>query len=185
MKKINYEKALAQVVSTLSNPFLVLYAVLITGSLTYISKHPESSLTFLILSSILPLVFYIYEILKHKSHWLHFISLDRKHRDRVFVAALYSLIFAMIIMAYMKEYYWMKLSIILIILVGTFLLVNKFIDKISMHTAVFGFACTFMIDKITAPEKIFFFFVLTALAFPIIFWARIKSHKHTVIQLML
>ncbi len=185
MKKTNYEKYLAQVVSTLFNPFLMLTIVFFIGNLSYIQVFPEQSLTFFILAITLPLAFYIYEILKHKTHWLHFVSLERKSRDRVFLAAVYSLIFTIIILSYMQEYYWLRLSIILLIFVGAIFLVNKYIDKISMHAGVFGFAAIYFIDKIQSPENLFFFFSLTVLAFPIIFWARIKLHKHTILQLML
>jgi len=58
-------------------------------------------------------------------------------------------------------------------------LINKYIDKVSMHAATFTFAIFYLIDKSST------LFILFILFLPLIFWSRWKLHKHTEFQLFL
>lgn len=170
---------LAKVLSFLSNPFFLIFLAVVIGDSEFIFDELGQILMFVVVGISLPLIVYINQILKHKEHFWHFISLNRDARVPVYLISIYSAFFNILIFSYLHLSFWVFQGILIFILFTLMYIINRYIDKVSMHTAAFTFATFYLIDKASTT------FVLLLLLLPLVYWARIKLHRHTKFQLFL
>lgn len=176
---LKFEKFWAQFISTLFNPFFVIIFTFTAANYSILINQFGEFLLFLSIVFLPVFVIYIQVILKHKKHPIHFISIERTQRDKIYLIGVYSLLFATIIFANFNLSFWFLHSILLAIYISTLYLVNKYIDKASVHASTFAFAVLYLTDKVNLAYALLFFIL------PLIFWSRIELHKHTWIQLLL
>jgi len=177
--KFKIDNSFALAISTFTNPFIVISLTFLITNFNLIFNNTDNFILFLVISIGLPLSFYLYEIGKHKKHLLHYISLEKKDRDVVYLITIFCLTFSAIFFSYMRTKFWTLNSILLDIFITLMYIVNKYIDKASMHAAGFCFAVMYLSDRVNPS------FGILLIILPIIYWARIKLHKHTWIQLLL
>jgi hypothetical protein len=179
-KTISELKFVALVVSGATNPFTLLIISLLLGNISLIRGKFSQTLIFFIIGFSLPIIFYFQQIFRHKKHILHFVALSQSSRTPVFLAAIFSsMANVWLFSSTNQENTWIMNAMLLTILFAVFYLVNKYIDKASLHTGAFSFTMIYLADR----AGIIFAIFLAAL--PLICWARIKLHKHTWFQLLL
>lgn len=180
MKKRKVSKSIAVIISTVTNPFFVLYLSLILGNFSLIISEPNQSLIFLIINLTLPVVFYIYTLLSNKQSILHFPTVIREDRYLIFLSAVFSSLISTILFSFTSQNIaWVYNSMLICIIFAIYYMINKYIDKISLHAGIFCFSMIYLTDK----AGVLFAIFLALL--PLICWARIKLHQHTWFQLLL
>jgi len=180
MKKIDKEKLMASIVSSIANPFIVIIFTLVLGNLELIKKNFEQAVIFLIINATLPFLFYVYELISHKENWYHFASISQRKRYLIYLSAIFSSLVSTILFSYTHQNtVWVYNSMMLAVLFSIFYMLNRYIDKLSFHAGAFALSMIYLTDKV----RVFFAVFLAFL--PIICWARIKLHKLTWFQLML
>ena len=170
---------LAKVLSLISNPFLIIFVGVLIGDSEFIFEQPGELLMFIIVGLSLPLIVYINEMLKHKEHFWHYVSLSRESRFPVYLISIYSAFFNIVVFSYLHLSFWVFQGILVFVLFSAMYLVNRYIDKVSMHAAAFTFASFYLIDKASTA------FILLLFLLPLVYWSRIKLHRHTTFQLFL
>ncbi len=175
----NTELFVAKVISFISNPFVIIFFAIIVGDSEYIFSDPGPLLMFIVIGYTLPFIVYIKQLLHHKKHFWHFVSLERDTRNPVYFIAIYSFLFNVLIFSYLNLSFWQFQSILIFVFFCLMFLINKYIDKISMHAAAFSFSAVYLIDK---GNNIF---IILLFLLPLVWWARIKLHKHNEFQLFL
>jgi hypothetical protein len=180
MDNVDYEILTAKVVSMITNPALILFIALFFGNYEQIKAEPSIFFIFLALGLSLPFFTYLYYLSKHKTHVLQFASITRESRHSIFLYTILSFCLVAVLFMYTRQsQFWISNAMFLTILFGAFYLINKFIDKASVHSGVFSLAIFYMAGNISLAYA-FFLFIL-----PFICWSRITLHKHTWFQLML
>lgn len=179
MKKHKVSKTIAIIISTISNPLFLLYSSIFLGNLALVMNQPEQALMFLVLNLTLPAIFYFYTLLSNKQSLLHFPSIVRKDRFIVFLSAIFSSLISTILFTFTnQDKVWIYTSMLLCIIFAIYYMINKYIDKLSLHAGIFCFTMIYLTDRISI-----YFAILLALL-PLICWSRIKLHQHTWFQLL-
>jgi membrane-associated phospholipid phosphatase len=171
------EIKLAKLVSLVTQPTLVL----IVGSFIVVSGSDLSNFlaacVFLIVGGLMPVATDIYDYFKSKNAKL---EPDFKHRNEVYLTALFSFSIASLIFgsSILTSIFWMNLSMIMGIFFALFYLANRYFVKASLHAGMFCFVAMLLVQR----AGIVYALAFTAL--PIIIWARIRLGKHTWAQVL-
>jgi len=172
----------AKFISIVFNPFIVLVTAIVLGNLAWVQNEIGPLLFIIAVMIFLPLIAYVLKIehtTSKKGNFFHFHNLLRSERNGLFLLALYIDFISILMFSYLGITYWMLHSIIAFILIGIIYLSNKYVDKVSIHAAIFTFSIFYLVNRV---DTIFSLFLI---ALPIIMWARIKLHQHTWVQLFL
>jgi len=78
-----------------------------------------------------------------------------------------------------QDRFWTLHALVFLIGTSLFYLINKYIGKASMHAAAYTFSILYLADRVSMSFAILF------IGLPIIFWSRIKLHKHSWLELLL
>lgn len=180
MKNIGSEMWTARLISLLAHPLNLLILALVLGNFDLIREGRTEFFIFLILGSFLPLIVYLYYLDKHKTKLLTYASIDRAYRQNIFLSIILSFSLVVVLFSYTnQDPVWISNAMLLVILFAVFFLVNKYIDKASIHTAAFSFAVIYLSGRVSMA------FALLLFILPFVCWSRIELHKHTWFQLML
>lgn len=180
MNKRRLTKLVAIIISTISNPFFVIVVAMVVGNYSLIIAEPVPSFIFFFLVFSLPFIFYFSLLISGAKDWLHFSVINRKERDLIYLGAVFSSLLTTVLFASTgQNVVWVYNAILLCIFFAVFYMLNRYVDKLSLHAGVYAFSMIYLVDKFGV-----FFAVLLA-AIPIICWARIKLHQHTWLQLLL
>jgi hypothetical protein len=174
------EVFLSKVVSDIFSPFIVLSVGFFIGTYHLIIREdPIGYVCFMILATTLPAYFYIMGIFnKLNDKGSGDMTLLREDRHNVYLAGVFSSIFAVVILTtFNMNTFWIYNAMLGTVFFGVIFFINRFIDKISLHTAAFGF----MVVYIANSSSLYW---LLALAFmPFIAMSRLTLKKHTKLQL--
>ncbi len=173
------ETNFAKIVSIIFNPFLVLTLALVLGNLIWVQLHTGPVIFVISVLIFLPFIVYTAKISTKKAGFWHPHNLLRKERDSVYIFGMFASLISILAFSYIGINYWLGNSFIAFLLIALLFLVNKYIDKASVHTAVFCFSVFYLTDKFDTSIGLFL------IALPIIMWARVKLHQHTWVQLFL
>lgn len=174
------ESTIAKTISAITNPAIILVVAFVVSNINLILRESTEFFIFITLAGFFPLSFYLYEILKHKSHHFDFTSISRSKRDYIFLTVIiFSLLNTYIFLGTNQNRLWAYNAITITVLFSIFFLVNRYLDKISMHSAIFTFSIFYLSDKISLGFSLLLIFL------PFVCWARIELHKHTWSQLLL
>lgn len=180
MKGVSVEILIANIVSWVFNPFFVLPISIIISNLNEINTNPFPFLMFSFVGGAPMLFYYLYVEYQHKeSPWQFFISIPRVRRNPLLLMGVYTFFFNAVIFSYLHQSFWVSFAILGTIFCGLLYLVNKYIDKASWHAAGLAFSIFYIADRLSLAYA----FLLILL--PLVYWARIKLHKHTWVQLFL
>lgn len=174
---MNIKVLLANLLSVVLNPFLVLTLTLVLANLNRSDTLFGPALFLLIFVVLIPFILYTYIVSKDKKSFFKFHNLSRERRDLVYLFGIFTTFLTSIIFLHLELSYWFLNSLVLFILASTMFLINKYIDKISVHTAVLSFSILYLIDKVSINLIILF------LLLPLVYWSRRVLHKHTKLQL--
>lgn len=173
---------LSKLVSYVFSPFLVLTVGLFIGTYDIAIKNdPIGYICFLILSATLPVYFYILGIFKKMGNsGIGDIILLREDRHNVYLSGVFSAIFAVVILAtFDLNNFWIYNAMLTTVFFGVIFFINKFIDKVSLHTAAFGFVIVYIANSASL------YWLLALVFMPLIVVSRIKLNMHTKFQLAL
>jgi len=171
------EIVIALIISAITNPF-----VLLIVGFYYANRLEDagwSIFLFIVTGTFLPSIVYISKLVKHRTNLFKFVSIPQKDRDPIYLTAIYSFIFNFVIFNYIGDAYWVYNSMLVIIYLGIMYLVNRYIDKASVHASTLSFVTLYLIDKVDVR------FSILLLVLPLVYWSRIRLHKHTWLQLFL
>ncbi len=178
-KALGLDNSFAVAISFISNPFFVLPFAVIISNLNYMISDLGALLMFLLLSTIPVFYFYTYEILNHKEHHLHYVSISRNNRSQIYLIGIATFVLTTLLFFHLGNIFWFYHGLLFVIFIASAYLLNKYIDKLSMHAASFAFVTLYMADRINIAFALLFFII------PLVYWSRIKLHKHTWLQLFL
>ncbi len=170
---------IASIISVLLNPFLVLTLTLIFGNLTRSDTLFGPALFLLILVVLLPFVIYTYFISRDKKSFFKFHNLTRVRRDLVYLFGIFTSFLTTILFLHLGLVYWFNNSLVLFILGSSMYLINKYLDKISVHSSVLSFCIIYLIDKVSI------YLIFLMLLIPLVYWSRRTLHQHTLLQLFM
>lgn len=173
------EQLCARVLSIGTFPLVTLVGALTAGSLKDVSTDPTPLFVFLGVGFSAVGIAYAYQLFKHGSNFAKYIDVTRKDRDFIYVAGLFAFLFNAILFSYFLNPMWFFKSMLIVIFLGTFFFVNKYVDKASMHAGAFTFGIVYLVGSYGQ------IFSLGLVILPLVYWARIKLHKHTWKQLFL
>lgn len=185
IKRTQLDIFAGKILSALFNPFLIFFLVIFFANSFNIKNNSFSDLNlphsfFITIVAILPsFAVYLRMLFKHKKEFAEYVSVPRESREKIYIVAFLSFVFVTISFASFHERYWMLLSMCIVVLLGMLFLANTFIDKASMHSAVFAFCVVYLTQKSSVGFSLLFAFL------PLIYWARIVLHKHDWLQLLL
>ncbi len=172
------DKVLARIVSTLTSPALILPVAIFALVANADFTQASSALIFLIVGGVPPLLLNVYQYF-HESD--DEVEPGRSAREAIYLVAVFSFVLDTIIFGsdIMPSGFWANMAMIMAIFFATAYLANKYIDKFSMHVAMYGFTVMLLVGKVNTTLALLF------LAIPIIIWARITLQKHTWLQVLL
>lgn len=172
----------AKLISLLLNPFIVITFTLVLGNYIWVKDNQGPLIFVIIIMIFLPLIIYTFKLIHVfglKKNILIFKNLKKSERDSILISILFIDVIAILILNYLSEGYWMLNAIVGFILVASLYLANRFIDKVSIHTAIITFSIFYLVDKLGNEFSLFLVIL------PVIIWSRMKLHKHTWLQLYL
>jgi hypothetical protein len=176
------EVFLAKTISNVFNPFIVLAIGFFVGTFDLMIKQdPAGYVSFMILSSTLPGYFYIVGISKKLGAGGNGdLTLLREDRHNIYLAAVFSTIFSVVILInFNMNPFWVYNAMLGTVFFGVIYFINKFIDKISVHTAAFGFIIVYIANSNSL------YWLLALVFMPLIVVSRLTLKKHTKLQLAL
>lgn len=173
------EKLIAKVVSMGTFPLITLIIALTAGSLSDVVENSTLLFVFLGVGFSTIGIVYSYQLLKHKGKLAEYVDIPRKERDFIYVAGAFSFLFNAVLFSYLQNQVWFFKSIIVVIFLSVFFFINKYLDKASMHAGAYTFGVVYLIESYGQ------IFSLGLILLPLIYWSRIKLHKHTWRQLFL
>jgi len=179
IKNFKVHNSFAIAISGFTNPFLLLTLIIGITNFNYLYNNIGDALVFATVGFIPPVLYYIWLVEKHKKKMIHHIALSQEERNKLYLFIAFSLSFAFIIFLYQKNIFWIDYSVLFITFTLTALLINKYIDKVSLHSSAATFVIIYLADKVNMA------FTILLVILPFIYWARIKLHKHSWTQLML
>ena len=180
MKKNDISLGISLIISTVFNPFLVLFLTILISNKELIQKQPQQALIFFIVNATLPLIFYFYYLFNNKKRMFALANVPREGRNTIFLTAIFSTLISTILFTFTEQNtVWVYTSMLLTVFFAIYFMVNKYIDKLSLHAGVFAFSMVYLVDKSSVA------FVIFLAALPIIYWARIKLNQHSWLQLLI
>lgn len=180
MNKKRILKWTAVAISTITNPFFILVVTLFIGNYALIAAQPAQAAIFFITVFSLPILFYLGLLFSGAQNLIHFSVINRRERYLIYLGAVFSSLVATILFRFTnQDMLWVYNAMLLTIFFSIYYMVNRYIDKISLHAGVFAFSMIYLIDKFGVV------FAILLAAIPLICWARIKLHQHTWFQLLL
>lgn len=174
-----FEQLGAKVLSMATFPLLTLVGALTVGSLADVAANPTPLFVFFGVGFAAIGIAYAYQLLKHRSDFVKYFDIPRKERDFIYVAGSFAFLFNAILFTYFQNVAWFFKSMLIVIFLGVFFFVNKYVDKASMHAGAFTFGIVYLVGSYGQ------LFSLGLIILPLVYWARIKLHKHTWKQLFL
>lgn len=179
-RKKDNSKIFAVVISSITNPIIVVLFALIAGNYQLIISEPKIAAMFFFLNLSLPIIFYIKVFVESKRELLDQSPITRNERYLIYLGAIFSTLISTILFAFtMQNYHWVLTSMLFCVLFSAYYLINRYIDKISLHSGAFAFTMIYLSDRVSLV------FVALLALLPLIFWARVKLHRHTWFQLLL
>ena len=175
----NIDKNFAKIVTVIFNPFLVITGALILGNLMWVELKTGPVIFIIAVLIFLPFIIYTLKVSATKKNFWHPHNLLREERHSIYLFGIYVSLAVTLAFGYINEIYWMMHGILAFLLISLLYILNKYLDKASVHTAVFCFSVFYLTDKLDTS------FGLFLIALPIIMWARVTLHQHTWIQLFL
>lgn len=171
------KKFIALTVSALFNP-IFLFAVAFSW-LVLATKQNLGFYLFFLSTIYLPVVVYVlwFVYVKHKGN-IKLLVWNRKERDGIYLMGAYTSLFASIFFSQLGVSFWTYNAVLTFILFGSYYLLNKYLDKASLHAGVFAFLVFYLTNLNLA-------FILLLIFLPLIWWSRFYLHKHTRLQLFL
>lgn len=165
--------------SAVFNPFIVIIPTIVIAFFAQIQVLPGAFLFFLCVLFFPVFFYYLEQIYRHKKDYDDIVNLNRSERAPIYLFGVFSSLFNAVIFSHLQQYFWVEVSMLALVVFASIFLINKYIDKLSMHTFFFSLSIMLLIDKINLAYGIFF------VVMPIVFWSRITLHKHSWLQLYL
>jgi len=174
-----FEHSLAIAISAFTNPFILLLFVLTVTNWSSILNSFDNFALFVVITVLPTFLYYINLIRQHKKHPLHFVAISQDKRNSLYLLCIFCLAFNIVFFAYVQDRFWTLHALVFLIGTSLFYLINKYIGKASMHAAAYTFSILYLADRVSMSFAILF------IGLPIIFWSRIKLHKHSWLELLL
>lgn len=177
MKKFDINFIAAKVISAVFNPVL-LYPIVFT-LVAFSKKQDFGAYLFYMFVIYFPLAIYLlwFVYVKHKGN-IQLLVWNRNERNGIYLLGAYTSLFATIFFTPLAINFWIINSFLSFLIFGSFYLLNKYIDKASLHAGIYSYLVIYL-----ANFNLLFLFLLIFL--PLIYWSRIILHKHTWLQLFL
>lgn len=173
-------KTYAQLVSVVTNPFLVLFLALYIHFEFEITQSEFEFGALFISAFAICAVMYLVVLQRYKDTWLQHIDLNR--RERVYILFAIAIGFSFITgVSSLRDYSqdFQEMVTLLTIYWGVMALLTMFITKVSLHASMLLFM------SISIFNENLLLMILGLVLFPLMFWSRKKLHKHTFMQLIL
>ena len=109
------------------------------------------------------------------------IDPGREARQTIYLLAVFTFTLNAVIFGtdLIPNVFFANLAMVVAILFAASYLINKYIDKLSMHVAMYAFVVMLLTGKVNNSFAILFIFL------PVIIWSRIVLKKHTWLQILL
>lgn len=167
----------SRIISMVFNPALVLVWMVFS---LILGEGPQSLLSafILLLVGIGPILFL--EMKFYLTSAKNEFEPGRMERDGMYLVGIFAFSVSSILFgtSAFNDVLWFNLSMILAIYFALAYLVNRYFDKISMHTAMFTFTSVLLAGRVD------YGLMLLLVLLPLIIWARLDLHKHDWVEIM-
>lgn len=179
----NPTRLTAEVINRITDP-LVLF--LITIFIILSNNYPTNAFNYFFpIILIFPIAhFFVSELIYANKHTagakLYFSSPTRKQRDELYLALLIESILLSLVYgsSFITNLFLFELTMITTIFFAIYYMVNKYIDKVSLHVGTYIFCVLLLAHTMTLEYS------LALVSLPVIYWAGISTHHHTWYQMM-
>ncbi|MEP7104128.1 MAG: hypothetical protein ABI721_05480 [Candidatus Dojkabacteria bacterium] len=179
-KTVDSEILTAKGISLLANPILVLFVTFVIGNFSRIRAEWEIFGIFILIGCFFPMLLYVHYLYIHRKSIWNYTAIPRAKRDNLFLTVIIPFCLNLMLFIYTgQSKFWVYTSMLMVIFFACFYLLNRFIDKASLHTGMFSFSILYLTNRVSVA------FAILLVLIPFIAWSRVKLHKHTWFQLML
>lgn len=170
---------IAELISTITDPLIITIVTLLVILKSISMTFKEATLWFLLVMgiTIVPTALYIFRGMKKGDIHDWFIT-ERKERYKVLLVGMFSLLILNLILLLMSAPSLLLVFGQTAFLLGLFLSLTTLFWKVSFHSSFFTFFAASLVGLFGMKLAWLFVFL------PLVGWARIKLHKHTVGQVV-